>query len=68
MLVYLAILIEAIPDFIPILGHADDGIVVVLVLRSVCRLASVEELREVWPGSAAGFAALCQLGRPAALA
>jgi uncharacterized membrane protein YkvA (DUF1232 family) len=68
LFVYLAIPIDAIPDFIPILGYADDAIVVVLVLRSVCRRVSVEELREAWPGSDDGFAALCQLVRPAALA
>ena len=68
LFVYLAIPIDVIPDFIPVLGYADDAIVVVLVLRSVCRRVSVEELREAWPGSDDGFAALCQLGRPAALA
>ena len=55
LFVYLAVPIEAIPDFIPILGHADDAIVVVLTLRSVCRRVSVEELREVWPGSDDGL-------------
>jgi uncharacterized membrane protein YkvA (DUF1232 family) len=60
--------IDLIPDFIPILGYADDAIVVVLVLRSVCRRVSMEELREAWPGSDDGFAALCQLVRPAAVA
>jgi uncharacterized membrane protein YkvA (DUF1232 family) len=68
LLVYLAIPIDVIPDFIPILGYADDAIVVILTLRSVCRRVSVEELREAWPGSDDGFAALCQLVRPAALA
>jgi len=68
LFVYLAMPIDLIPDFIPILGYADDAIVVVLVLRSVCRRVSMEELREAWPGSDDGFAALCQLVRPAAVA
>jgi uncharacterized membrane protein YkvA (DUF1232 family) len=68
LFVYLAIPIDVIPDFIPILGYADDAIVVVLVLRSVCRRVSVEELRAAWTGSDDGFAALCQLIRPTALA
>jgi uncharacterized membrane protein YkvA (DUF1232 family) len=50
LFVYLAIPIDVIPDFIPILGYADDATVVVLVLRSVCRRVSVEELPEAWPG------------------
>jgi uncharacterized membrane protein YkvA (DUF1232 family) len=68
LFVYLAIPIDVIPDFIPILGYADDAIVVILILRSVCRRISVEELRAAWAGSDDGFAALCQLVRPTALA
>jgi uncharacterized membrane protein YkvA (DUF1232 family) len=64
LFVYLAIPIDVIPDFIPILGYAEDAIIVVLVLRSVCRRLSLEELRAVWPGTDDGFAALCQLIRP----
>ena len=68
LFVYLAIPIDVIPDFIPILGYADDAIVVVLVLRGVCRRVSVEDLREAWPGTDDGFAALYRLVRPAAVA
>jgi uncharacterized membrane protein YkvA (DUF1232 family) len=34
LLGYLALPIDLIPDFIPVLGYADDAIVVALVLRS----------------------------------
>jgi uncharacterized membrane protein YkvA (DUF1232 family) len=68
LFVYLAIPIDVIPDFIPIFGYADDAIVVILILRSVCRRISVEELRAAWPGSDDGFAALCRLVRPIVLA
>jgi uncharacterized membrane protein YkvA (DUF1232 family) len=61
---YLALPIDLIPDFVPVLGYADDAIIVVLVLRSVCRRISLEELRRAWPGTEEGFAALCQLVRP----
>ena len=68
LFVYLAIPIDVIPDFIPILGYADDAIIVVLVLRSVGRRISLEALREAWPGTDDGYAALCQLVRPSAVA
>jgi uncharacterized membrane protein YkvA (DUF1232 family) len=61
---YLALPIDLIPDFVPVLGYADDAIIVVLVLRSVCRRISLEELRRAWPGTEEGFAALRQLVRP----
>ena len=68
LFVYLAIPIDVIPDFIPILGYADDAIIVVLVLRCVGRRISLEALREAWPGTDDGYAALCQLVRPSAVA
>lgn len=58
---YLALPIDLVPDFIPVLGFADDAIVVVLVLRSMVRRAGVPALRRHWPGTEDGFAALCRL-------
>jgi uncharacterized membrane protein YkvA (DUF1232 family) len=67
LFIYLAIPIDLIPDFIPVLGYADDAIIVVLVLRSVCRRVSLEELRAAWPGTDDGFVALLRLVRPPAV-
>ena len=39
LLAYLALPIDLIPDFIPVLGYADDAIIVTAVLRSVARRA-----------------------------
>ncbi|MDE9365679.1 YkvA family protein [Luteipulveratus sp. YIM 133132] len=61
LLAYLAMPIDLIPDVIPVLGYADDAILVVAVLRSVARRAGVAPLRAHWPGTDDGFAALCRL-------
>jgi len=61
LMMYLALPIDLIPDFIPVLGYADDAIVVVFVLRSVVRRVGLEPLRGHWPGTPDGFAALCRL-------
>jgi uncharacterized membrane protein YkvA (DUF1232 family) len=37
LLAYLAIPVDLIPDFVPVLGYADDAIIVTAVLRSVVR-------------------------------
>lgn len=58
LLGYLALPIDLVPDFIPVLGYADDAIVVALVLRSVVRRAGPDALIRHWPGTPAGLAAL----------
>jgi len=60
LMAYLALPIDLVPDFIPVLGYADDAIVVVAVLRAVVRRVGLEPLRERWPGTPDGFAALCR--------
>jgi uncharacterized membrane protein YkvA (DUF1232 family) len=61
LLAYLALPIDLIPDVIPVLGYADDAIIVTAVLRSVARRAGTRALRAHWPGSDDGFTALCRL-------
>jgi uncharacterized membrane protein YkvA (DUF1232 family) len=66
LLAYLAIPIDVIPDFIPVLGYADDAIIVIAVLRSVVRRAGLEALHRHWPGTDDGLGAvirLCGLAR-----
>lgn len=58
---YLALPIDLVPDFIPVLGYADDAIVVTLVLRSLIRRAGPQAVRRHWPGTEDGFVALCRL-------
>jgi uncharacterized membrane protein YkvA (DUF1232 family) len=61
LLAYLAIPIDPVPDFIPVLGYADDAIIATAVLRSVVRRVGIQAVRRHWPGSDDGFAALCRL-------
>ena len=61
LLAYLALPIDLVPDFIPVLGYADDAIIVTLVLRSVVRRAGLEGVRAQWPGTEDGLAALVRV-------
>jgi uncharacterized membrane protein YkvA (DUF1232 family) len=61
LLGYLAIPFDLVPDFVPVLGYADDAIVVSLVLRSVVRRAGAPLVRRHWPGTDAGLTAVARL-------
>jgi len=61
LLAYLAVPIDLIPDFVPVLGYADDAIIVTAVLRSVVRRAGVDAVRAHWPGTDDGFIVLARL-------
>lgn len=61
LLAYLAFPIDVIPDFIPVLGYADDAIIVTAVLRSVVRRAGLDAVRAHWSGTDDGFAAVARL-------
>jgi uncharacterized membrane protein YkvA (DUF1232 family) len=61
LLAYLALPFDLVPDFIPVLGYADDAILVILVLRSVVRRAGPQAIRHHWPGGPDGLAAVWRL-------
>lgn len=61
VLAYLALPIDVVPDFIPVLGHADDAIVVIAVLRRIVRRAGPAAVRRQWPGTDDGYVALARL-------
>jgi len=58
LLVYLLLPIDLVPDFIPVIGFADDAIVVALVLRFATRHAGADALDRHWPGTPQGLSAL----------
>ena len=63
LFVYLALPFDLVPDFIPVIGYADDVIVVVIVLRSVVRHAGAEAIERHWPGTPDGLAARWRAAR-----
>jgi uncharacterized membrane protein YkvA (DUF1232 family) len=68
LLAYLAFPLDLVPDVVPVLGYADDVLVVALVLRSVVRRAGEDALARHWPGTAEGLAVVRRLaGLPAPL-
>jgi uncharacterized membrane protein YkvA (DUF1232 family) len=63
LLGYLALPVDLVPDVVPVIGYADDAVVVALALRSVSRRAGPEALERHWPGSAQGLDAVRRLAR-----
>ena len=63
LIAYLASPIDLVPDFVPVIGYADDVIIASIVLRHLARRAGPEKLQEHWPGSADGLAQLRRLLR-----
>ena len=61
LLVYLISPIDLIPDFIPVLGYADDALVVAIALRFATRQAGSDSITKHWPGTPAGLAVVLRL-------
>lgn len=61
LLVYLLSPIDVIPDFIPVLGFADDALVVAIALRFATRRAGSNAIERHWPGTPEGLAAVLRL-------
>jgi uncharacterized membrane protein YkvA (DUF1232 family) len=61
LLGYLLSPVDLVPDVIPVLGYADDVVVVALALRSVVRAAGSGALTRSWPGGPAGLAVVLRL-------
>ena len=60
-LVYALSPIDLIPDFLPVIGFADDALLVALVLRHVVRRSGAELVTEHWPGTDAGLTTVLTL-------
>ena len=63
LLAYLLSPLDLVPDFVPVLGYADDVIIVALVLRSVIARAGEDAVRRHWPGTPDGLQLILRLAR-----
>lgn len=61
LLGYLLLPLDLVPDFVPVIGYADDAIVIAVALRSVTRRAGPQALARHWPGSDEGLDAVRRL-------
>ena len=61
LLGYLAFPLDIVPDFLPVVGYADDVVIAGAALRSVVRRAGPGAVRRHWPGTDEGLAALWRL-------
>jgi uncharacterized membrane protein YkvA (DUF1232 family) len=58
---YLVFPLDLVPDFIPVIGYADDAIIVAVALRSVVRRAGPEALQRHWTGTPEGLQVVARL-------
>ncbi len=66
LLAYLLSPIDLVPDVVPVLGYADDVVVVAWALRAVVRRAGDDALVRHWPGTPIGLTVVRRLaGLPA---
>ncbi|MGY1635951.1 DUF1232 domain-containing protein [Geodermatophilus sp. SYSU D00742] len=61
LLAYLLSPVDLVPDVVPVLGYADDVVVVALALRWVVRGAGAAALDRAWPGSPVGLTVVRRL-------
>jgi uncharacterized membrane protein YkvA (DUF1232 family) len=61
LLGYLALPFDLVPDFVPVIGYADDAVIVAWVLRSTVHRAGRQALARNWPGKPDGLAAVERL-------
>ena len=61
LIAYLAMPVDLVPDFLPVVGYADDALVVAFALRSVVRAAGPEAIDRHWTGTPQGLLAVRRL-------
>jgi uncharacterized membrane protein YkvA (DUF1232 family) len=61
LLVYLVSPIDLVPDFVPLIGYADDAIITAVLLRGTARSIGAKALENAWTGSEVNLAVLMKL-------
>ncbi len=61
LLAYLMMPIDLVPDFLPVIGFADDAIITAVALRYAIRHAGADAVQRNWPGTAEGLRSLLAL-------
>jgi uncharacterized membrane protein YkvA (DUF1232 family) len=61
LLGYLLLPFDLVPDFIPVIGFADDAVIVAIVLRFAIRHAGMDAIERHWPGSPEGLVSVLTL-------
>lgn len=64
LLLYLVLPFDLVPDFLPVAGHLDDALLVVLFLRGVLRAAGPAVVAEHWAGSQSALVLLNRVVAP----
>ena len=64
LLGYLVLPFDLVPDFLPVVGHVDDAVLVVVVLRGVLRAAGPVVVAQHWAGSQSVLAMLTRVAAP----
>lgn len=55
--------LRLLPDVLPVIGYADDALLVAWTLRAVARRAGDEAVARHWPGTPDGLAAVRRVAR-----
>lgn len=61
LLAYVVLPIDLVPDFIPVIGLADEVVVIAVALRYIARRLGPEALARNWPGTPDGLLAVQRL-------
>ena len=61
LLGYLALPFDLVPDFLPVIGYADDAVLVAWTLRSVAHRAGPDAVDRHWPSTPEGLRVVVRL-------